>query len=93
MLLVTMVAAATALMFTYALFLPPVTSELFAWLGRTVDLGDVGKTRRSQIIFLMMCYSAPMILGLAARLVHLGGRMLAKRLEETSSEDDEFSME
>lgn len=93
MLLVMMVAAATALMFAYALFLPAVTSEFNAWLGRTVDLGEVGENRRAQIVFLMLCYSAPMILGLAARLIQIGGRMLAKRLEDKPGDDDEFSME
>ncbi len=93
MLLVMMVAAATALMFTCALMLPPVTSELNAWMGRTVDLGDVGENRRSQIVFLMICYSAPMILGLMARLIHLGGRVLSKQLDESSDKHDEFTME
>lgn len=92
-LLVTMVAAATALMFTYALFLPSVTSELNAWMGRTVDLGEVGQNRRAQIVFLMLCYSAPMILGLTARLIHLGGRMLAKQMQDKPGSDDEFTME
>lgn len=93
MLLVTMVAAATALMFTYSLFLPSVTSELNAWLGRTVDLGNSADNRRAHIVFLMLCYSAPMILGLAARLIHLGGQMLAKSLKEQPGVDDEFTME
>lgn len=93
MLLVTMVAAATTLMFAYALFLPSVTSELNAWLGRAVDLGEVGENRRAHIVFLMLCYSAPMILGLVARLIQIGGRMLAKRLEDQVSNDDEFTME
>ena len=92
-LLVMVVVAGAALMFSYALFLPSVRSELDAWMGRTVDLGDVGENRRSQIIFLMLCYSAPMILGLAARLVQLGGRMLASRLEDKPGNDDEFTME
>ncbi len=93
MLLVMMVSAATALMFTYALFLPAVTSELNAWMGRTVDLGEVGENRRAQIVFLMLCYAAPMILGLVARLIHLGGQLLAKRMEDKSDGDDEFTME
>lgn len=93
MLLVMVVAAATALMFTYALFLPSVTSELNAWMGRSSALGDVGENRRAQIVFLMLCYSAPMILGLAARLIQLGGRMLASRLEDQPGNDDEFTME
>lgn len=93
MLLVTMVSAATALMFAYALFLPSVTSEFNAWMGRTVDLGEVGENRRSQVIFLMLCYCAPMILGLTARLIHLGGQLLAKRLQDKPGSDDEFTME
>ena len=93
MLMVMMVAAATALMFAYALLLPPVTSELNAWLGRTADLGEGGGTRRSQIVFLMLCYAAPMILGLVARLIQIAGRLLAKRMVEATEGDDEFSME
>lgn len=93
MLLVTMVAAATALMFAYSLFLPAVTSELNAWMGRTVDLGEAGENRRAHIVFLMLCYSAPMILGLVARLIQIGGRMLAKKLQDQAGADDEFTME
>jgi hypothetical protein len=41
----------------------------------------------------MLCYAAPMILGMAARLIQLAGRSLAKRMEDKSEGDDEFSME
>ncbi len=93
LLLVTFVAAATALMLGYALFLPSVRAELNAWLGRPTEEGQLEDNRRMHIIFLMMCYSAPLVLGLVARLVHFGGRYLAERLQPADDDDSEFRME
>lgn len=93
MLLLTVVMAATAMLVGYALFLPSVTTELNAWLGRTVTPGDQDENRRAQIVFLILCYSMPMILAVAARGVQLVGRKLASRLAEGDQEDERFRME
>lgn len=92
-LLLTLVAAATATLVGYALFLPSVTDEINAWIGRSVPPGNEDQNRRAQVVFLLMCYSAPMILGLVARLVQLGGRKLASRLETREEDDARFRME
>lgn len=93
MLLLTVVMAATAMLVGYALFLPSVTTELNAWLGRTVPPGDQDENRRAQIVFLVLCYAMPMILAIAARGVQLLGRMIARRLASEDREDERFRME
>ena len=93
MLLLTVVMAATALLVGYAFFLPSVTTELNAWLGRTVPPGDQDENRRAHIVFLVLCYSMPMILAVAARSVQLAGRKLAGRLAAEDQEDERFRME
>lgn len=92
-LLLTLVAAATATLVGYALFLPSVTSELNAWLGKPAVSGDGDNNRRAHIVFLVLCYAAPMILGLAVRLVHSAGKWVALRLNAASADDENFRME
>ncbi|MGN6548128.1 MAG: hypothetical protein ACTHK7_24040 [Aureliella sp.] len=93
MLLLMVVAAAGTALVGYALFLPSVTTELNAWLGRTVAPGDEDQNRFRQIVFLILCYSMPMILAAAARAVQLAGRKLASWLPREDQEDDRFRME
>ena len=93
MLLLTVVAAATATLVGYALFLPAVTSEFNAWMGATTAPSNEDGNRRAQIVFLMLCYAAPMMLGLAARLVQLAGQTLAKRMASREDDNPEFRME
>lgn len=93
MLLLTVIMAAAAMLVGYALFLPSVTTELNAWLGRTVSPGDQDDNRRAQIVFLILCYSMPMILATAARSVQLAGRMVARLLAAEQKEDERFRME
>ena len=88
-LLLTLVAAASATLVGYALFLPSVTNEINAWIGRSVPPGDEDQSRRAQIVFLMLCYAAPMLLGLVARLVQIAGRQLANRLAAGDEDEDD----
>ena len=92
-LLLTLVAAATATLVGYAFFLPSVTSELNAWIGRSTPPSNEDDSRHAQIVFLLLCYSAPMILGLAARLVQLAVRKLALRWAVENEDDPRFRME
>ena len=92
-LLLTVVAAATATLVGYALFLPAVTNEFNAWMGATTVPADDDGNRRAQIVFLMLCYAAPMILGLMARMVQLAGQKLARRLAARDEDDPQFRME
>lgn len=94
MLLVTLVAAASSLLALRALTLPPVIAELSAWFGQTPDPGDNAANRRAQVIFLLLCYSAPLIIGLVTRIVHLSLKRVLARVDQRSQEDDEpFRME
>lgn len=92
-LLLTLVAATAATLVGYALFLPSVTNELNAWIGRSVPPGNEDQSRRAQIVFLMLCYAAPMLLGLVARLVQVAGRKLVNRLVVRDEEDPQFHMD
>jgi hypothetical protein len=92
-LLLTLVAAATAMLAGYALFLPSVTTELNAWLGRTSAPVAEEASRRGQIVFLLLCYAAPMVLSLAARLVQVAARGLLSRLADREEDDPRFRME
>ncbi|MFO1066827.1 MAG: hypothetical protein U0892_23455 [Pirellulales bacterium] len=92
--LVTIVAAATAGLTVSALMLPPVTAELYAWLGVNADAGNPAQTRRMQLGFLLLCYSAPLIVGLITRLLHLGAKRVAALMRAADGDDDdEFRME
>ena len=92
-LLLTVVAAATATLIGYALFLPSVTSEINAWMGRSVPPGDGEQNRRDQIVFLMLCYAAPMFLAVAARVVQVVGRKLVSRMAAPIEDDAQFRMD
>lgn len=92
-LLLTLVAATAAALVGYALFLPLITGELNAWLGRPAVSSEAGENRRAHIMFLLLCYAAPMILGLTVRLVHASGIAVGKRLEARAADDDDFRME
>jgi hypothetical protein len=77
----------------YALFLPSVTSELNAWMGRVALSAEGDESRRGQVVFLILCYSGPMILGLVVRVVHLVAQKLIHLLSQPAEDDAEFRME
>ena len=93
MLLVTAVAASAVLLVVYSLFLPSVTNEANAWLGRTVAPTALGDDRRAHVIFLVLCYSAPMTLALMTGIIQRLGRWVIARLFAADEVSDEFRMD
>lgn len=46
-----------------AQYVPAITSELGGWLGRPSATVDTPEARQAQVIFLLLVYSAPLVLG------------------------------
>lgn len=63
LILLAVVGAGVACLVWYALQVPAIASELGGWLGRPTDAADTPEGRRSQVIFLLLVYSAPLTLG------------------------------
>jgi hypothetical protein len=92
MLLLTLVAAMTALLAVQALGLPPVRAEFSAWFG--VAAPPEGTDRRMQVTFLLLAYSAPLVIGLVARLVHVClGQLTVVFKARAERDDDAYRME
>ncbi len=88
--LLMVVSAGIALLFAYAAQVPALTSELNAWLGRPSAVYDRGEGRRSHVIFALMCYTAPLALGLLVSVLHVGINWLNQRWQRQQADDDEF---
>ena len=63
LLLIAVVGAGIGCLIWYALQVPAIASELDHWLGRPVNAADTPEGRRTQVIFLLLVYSAPLALG------------------------------
>ncbi len=83
------VFAGVSLLFYNALNVPAITNELDAWLGRQSKTVETADSRESQIIFVMFCYSAPLMLGILVHTLHLVINFFDRRQRERDREDDE----
>ncbi len=93
-LLVTLVSALVALLIGYASLLPSVTSEISAWMGQPASSVGTESSRRAQVTFLMIAYSAPLGLALVIRLCQLFVRWVLKATARPEDEsEDQFRME
>ena len=63
LLLLAIVAAGVGGLLWFAQSVPAVASELSGWFGRPHQAVDTPEGRRSQVIFLLLVYSAPLALG------------------------------
>ncbi len=92
--LLTVVGAGVALLIFYALQVPAITSEFNAWLGRPNPVVDTGEGRAAQVKFLLVVYSAPLVLGLLVYLLHYLLTLLdAWTRTEHDASDEPFRME
>jgi len=69
--------------------LPLVTNEIHLWLGTTPAANDDGTDRGAQLVFLLFCYSAPLLM---AALIHsslLLIRLVQPRFRSAQELDDE----
>jgi uncharacterized membrane protein AbrB (regulator of aidB expression) len=93
LLLLMVIAAGLGLLIYNALRVPAVTMELDAWLGRQSKVIDTADGREAQIVFVMFCYSAPLILGILVYTFHqLINFFENLRAQREIVEDERFRM-
>ena len=88
-LLLMVVFAGMGLLIYNALNVPAITNELDAWLGRQSKTVETADSRKAQIIFVMFCYSAPLMLGILVHALHGIINFFDRRQQELDSQDDE----
>lgn len=88
-LLLMVVFAGMGLLVYNALNVPAITNELDAWLGRQSKSVETADSREAQIIFVMFCYSAPLMLGILVHSLHMVINFFDRRQRELDREDDE----
>ena len=89
-LLLMVVFAGMSLLVYNALNVPPRShNELDAWLGRQSKTVETADSRESQIIFVMFCYSAPLLLGILVHTLHVIINFFDRRQRRIDNDDDE----
>lgn len=92
-LLLMVVFAGLGLLIYNAMNVPAITNELDAWLGRQSKTVDTADSRESQIIFIMFCYAAPLMLGILVHGLHQVINFFDQRMRARDhEEDDAFRM-
>lgn len=91
--LFTTVAAGVGLLVYNAFKVPAITSELNAWFGISTPPVDVAESHKAQIIFVLFCYSAPLLLGIFVNFFHQIVVLLNRYTAPDDQEDDPFRME
>lgn len=94
LMLLTVVAAGVSLLVYYASQVPAITSEFNAWMGRPNPVSDSAEARLAHLKFLLVVYSAPLLLGTLVYLVHFMISALERWLRARDpNEDEPFRME
>ncbi len=76
-----------------AMHVPAITNELDAWLGRQSKTVETSESREAQIVFVMFCYAAPLMLGILVHGLHQLINFLDRRMRDRErEEDDAFRM-
>ncbi len=87
------VSAGLGLLIYNAMNVPAITNELDAWLGRQSKTVDTADSRKAQIVFVMFCYAAPLMLGILVHALHQVINFFDRRMREREhKEDDAFRM-
>lgn len=93
LLLLTVVGAGIGLLILYASRVPILVTEAKAWIGQPSSSYNPASSRRSQVIFILVCYTAPLGLGLLVSLMHVGLNWLNQRWRQIDRDDERFKME
>ena len=94
LMLLTVVGAGVGMLIYYALRVPAITTELYAWLGRPVVSVDSAQARQAQVVFALFVYTAPMALGiLVYGLHHLLNWLDRAMRDRQPATEDEFRMD
>ncbi len=91
MLLLMVIGAGVAMLVYNAMQVPAVTAELDAWLGRQTRVVNAADGREAQIVFILFCYSAPLMLGILVHSLHLLVNFM-DRTPTRTDEDEQFRM-
>jgi hypothetical protein len=94
-LMVVMVIMATMMAgLLFATRLPLITNELKAWFGQVPSSSDLtGNERRTQLYFLLFCYSSPLLMTAFLHLMVTTVRSAVRWSERSKANDEEFEME
>ncbi len=88
------VFAVTSASFLFASQLPLVSKEIHAWMGTVPSKNLDGGDRFFQLIFLIVCYSSPLMLAAVLNLIVVGVRYLeASQKTSRVDSDKEWEME
>jgi hypothetical protein len=88
------VFAVTSACFLFASQLPLVSKEIHAWMGTVPSKNTDGGDRFLQLIFLIICYSSPLLLAAVLNLFVVGIRYLeANQTTRQVESDKEWEME
>jgi len=68
--------------------LPLVSNELNAWMGTVPSTNRDGSDRRTQLMFLILCYSSPLLMAATLNLLLFGFRTLERFGTNESKPDD-----
>ena len=88
-LLLMVVFAGLGLLVYNAMNVPAITNELDAWLGRQSKTVNTADSREAQIVFVMFCYAAPLMLGILVHGLHQVINFFDRRLRQREREEDE----
>jgi len=89
LLVLMVVISAVSAILLWATRLPSVSNEIHLWLGTTPAVNQDGTDRGTQLVFLLFCYSAPlMVVGLLNST-----RMIMQVIEGWRSSKEEFDDE
>jgi hypothetical protein len=92
-LLLMAVGAGFALLLYNAMRVPAIWIELDAWMGKPSRPADLADGREAQVVFVLFCYSAPLLLGLLLHSVQLGISWIERRGRLVrAKEDEQFRM-
>ncbi len=77
----------------FASRLPLVTNEIHAWMGTVPSKNMDGSDRFTQLLFLLVCYSAPLLMTAILYWLSAALGILEKRTPVASEREKEFEME
>lgn len=91
--LLMVVGAGVGLLLYYALQVPAITAELYAWIGLPKPVVAEEQSRAAHVKFLLVLYSAPLLLGLFVYFLHYAVSW-GQRWSESSrdAQEDEFRL-
>jgi hypothetical protein len=78
----------------WACRLPLVTNELHAWMGTVPSTNRDGTDRGMQLMFLLFCYSTPLLLAATLNFLFVAARLfMSTSLQRSSEQADPWKME